>query len=119
MVLLSERATVVSVPLQPALVNLMRDCRRPDTVYTRFMQGQELLRRIEVSPGVLGGRPIIRGRRIAVEHVLAMLAAGDAPADILNHYPFLDADDIQACVVYAYRVVARETIEPFPADTAA
>ena len=88
-------------------------------VYTRDMQGQELLRRIEVNPGVLGGKPIIRGRRIAVEHVLAMLAAGDSPADILKHYPLLDSADIQACVVYAYRVVARETIEPFPAGTAA
>ena len=83
------------------------------------MQGQELLRRIEANPGVLGGKPIIRGRRIAVEHILSMLAAGDSPSDILHHYPFLDSEDIQACVVYAYRVVARETIEPFPADTAA
>ena len=83
------------------------------------MQGQELLRRIEFNPGILGGKPIIRGRRIAVEHVLAMLAAGDTPADILEHYPFLDSADIQACVVYAYRVIARETIEPFPAGTAA
>ena len=78
-----------------------------------------MLRRIEFNPAILGGKPIIRGRRIAVEHVLAMLAAGDTPADIVEHYPFLDAADIQACVVYAYRVVASETIEPFPADTAA
>lgn len=68
------------------------------------MQGQELLRRIEFNPGILGGKPIIRGRRIAVEHILAMLAAGDSPSDILEHYPFLDADDIQACVAYAFRV---------------
>ena len=88
-------------------------------VYTRYMQGQELLRRIEANPGVLGGKPIIRGRRIAVEHILSMLAAGDSPSDILNHYPFLDSEDIQACILYAYRVVARETIEPFPADTPA
>ena len=52
------------------------------------MQGQELLRRIEFNPGILGGKPIIRGRRIAVEHVLAMLAAGDTPADILNTIHF-------------------------------
>ena len=83
------------------------------------MQGQQLLQRIEWNPEILGGKPIIRGRRIAVEHILSMLAAGDSPGDILQHYPFLEAEDIQACVVYAYRVVARETIEPFPAGTAA
>ncbi|MFN7924820.1 MAG: DUF433 domain-containing protein [Bryobacteraceae bacterium] len=70
------------------------------------MTGRELLQRIERNREVFGGRPIIRGRRIAVEHILSMLAAGDAPTDVLDHYPFLDAPDIQACMLYAYRVVA-------------
>lgn len=83
------------------------------------MLGQELLKRIDSNPGIFGGKPIIRGRRIAVEHILAMMAAGDSPADILSHYPFLESEDIQACVAYAYRVVASETIEPFPTGAAA
>jgi uncharacterized protein (DUF433 family) len=39
----------------------------------------ELLRRITVNPGIFGGKPIIRGRRLAVEHILGMLASGDSP----------------------------------------
>ncbi|HEY7115511.1 MAG TPA: DUF433 domain-containing protein [Tepidisphaeraceae bacterium] len=51
---------------------------------------QDLLRRITADATIFGGKPIIRGRRLAVEHVLAMLAAGDAPQDVLAAYPFLD-----------------------------
>jgi uncharacterized protein (DUF433 family) len=58
-------------------------------------------------------KPIIRGRRLAVEHVLAMLAAGDSPEIILQGYPWLELDDIRACLVYARRLVGRERIEPF------
>jgi uncharacterized protein (DUF433 family) len=43
----------------------------------RSMTEQELLNRITIDPAIFGGKPIIRGMRIAVEHVLGMLAAGD------------------------------------------
>jgi uncharacterized protein (DUF433 family) len=45
-----------------------------------------LLKRITVNPRIFGGKPIIRGRRLAVEHVLGMLAAGDSNATILEGY---------------------------------
>lgn len=70
-----------------------------------------LLERITVNPGIFGGKPIIRGRRLAVEHVLGMLAAGDTPETILAGYPWLEKEDIQACLVYARRLVANERIE--------
>ena len=57
----------------------------------------DLLERITVRPDVFGGKPIIRGMRIAVEHVRANLAAGATTEDILRDYPFLEAEDIQAC----------------------
>lgn len=76
------------------------------------MNEAELLKRITVDPRILRGKPIIRGRRIAVEHVLGMLAAGDAPEIILRSYPFLEPEDIQACLVFAHRLVGRERIEP-------
>ena len=60
----------------------------------------ELLDRITIVPGVFGGKPVIRGRRLAVEHVLDMLAAGDDPETILSGYPWLDPEDIQACLEY-------------------
>ncbi len=48
---------------------------------------QKLLARITVDSDIFGGKPIIRGRRLAVEHVLSMLAAGDTAETILEGYP--------------------------------
>lgn len=76
------------------------------------MEENKLLERITVNPQIFGGKPIIRGKRLAVEHVLGMLAAGDLPAVILQGYPWLQAEDIQACLVYARRLVGHERIEP-------
>ena len=64
---------------------------------------QELLNRITMNRDIFGGKPIIRGMRMAVEHILGMLAAGDTAQVILEEYPFLEPDDIQACMLYAYR----------------
>jgi hypothetical protein len=47
------------------------------------MEEHKLLERITMNPQIFGGKPIIRGRRLAVEHVLAMLAAGDSVDGIL------------------------------------
>jgi uncharacterized protein (DUF433 family) len=76
------------------------------------MDEQKLLERITVNPQIFGGKPIIRGRRLAVEHILGMLAAGDTPETILAGYPWLEREDIQACLVYARRITANERIEP-------
>lgn len=76
------------------------------------MDENQLLRRITVNPEIFGGKPIIRGRRLAVEHVLGMLAAGDSPDTLLSGYPWLEREDILACLAYAHRVVEHERIEP-------
>ena len=73
------------------------------------MSEQELLERIKFDPAIFGGKPIIRGRRLAVEHVLGMLAAGDSPETILEGYPWLEMDDIRACLIYARQLVAHES----------
>ncbi len=83
------------------------------------MDQQNLLARIAVDPRIFGGKPIVRGRRLAVEHVLGMLAAGDTPQQIVDAYPWLEPQDIQACLVYARRVVGHERVEPFMIDAAA
>lgn len=70
----------------------------------------ELLDRITVREGVLGGKPIIRDMRIAVEHVLAMLAAGDSAETVLEEYPVLEREDIQACLLFAHRSMAGEDV---------
>jgi uncharacterized protein (DUF433 family) len=76
------------------------------------MDEQKLLERITFDPQIFGGKPIIRGRRLAVEHVLGMLAAGDSAETILEGYPWLEVEDVRACLVYARRVVGHERIEP-------
>ncbi len=70
----------------------------------------ELLARITVRPDVFGGKPIIRDMRIAVEHVLAMLAAGDTVETVLEEYSFLEPDDIQACLLFAHRSMEGELV---------
>lgn len=76
------------------------------------MDDKKLLERITVDLKIFGGKPIIRGRRLAVEHVLGMLAAGDTPETILAGYPWLEAEDVRACLVYARRLVGHERVEP-------
>jgi uncharacterized protein (DUF433 family) len=83
------------------------------------MDESELLNRITVNPAIFGGKPIIRGRRLAVEHVLGMLAAGDTAEVLLQGYPWLEKEDIQACLVYARRMVGHERIEPLKVEPAA
>lgn len=75
-------------------------------------QRTELLERITFNPEVYGGKAIIRGQRLAVEHVLEMLAAGDTAERILHHFPFLEVDDIQACLLYAAGSVGNEYFAP-------
>lgn len=74
------------------------------------MTESEVLERITVNPDIFGGKPIIRGMRFAVEHVLGMLAAGEIPERLLEEYPFLEQADIQACWAYAHRTMAGEQI---------
>lgn len=82
------------------------------------MDESKILERITVNPKIFGGKPIIRGRRLAVEHVPGMLAVGDTPETILDGYPWLEPEDIQACLVYARRLVAHERIELFNLEPA-
>jgi uncharacterized protein (DUF433 family) len=64
---------------------------------------EQLLERITIDPEQCGGRPCIRGMRIRVTDVLQLLAAGETAADILAEYPYLERDDIAACLQYAAR----------------
>ena len=74
------------------------------------MTEQNILDRITVNPAIFGGKPIIRGMRIAVEHVLGMLASGETAESLLLEYPFLEPEDFQACLAYAHRSMAGERV---------
>jgi uncharacterized protein (DUF433 family) len=76
------------------------------------MTTEDLLQRIEVDPGVMAGKPVIRGTRIPVELIVRMLGEGVAEADLLEQYPRLQPDDIRAALIYAARVLGNEEILP-------
>jgi len=59
------------------------------------------IQRITFNPNQCGGRPCIRGMRIRVKDVLDMLAGGATEAEILESYPYLEREDIQASLEYA------------------
>ena len=60
-----------------------------------------LANRITSNPRQCGGHPCIRGMRIRVKDVLDMLAGGASEKEILDDYPYLESDDIRACLEYA------------------
>lgn len=62
-----------------------------------------LLNRITQTPGQCGGRPCIRGMRIRVTDILAMLAENVSVTEILEDFPDLERADIQACLLFAAR----------------
>jgi uncharacterized protein (DUF433 family) len=70
----------------------------------------DLLDRITVNPNQCGSRPCIRGMRIRVIDVLELLAAGQTQAQILADYPYLEPDDIAACLRYAARRLDHPTL---------
>jgi len=63
------------------------------------------MQRVTFNPNQCGGRPCIRGMRIRVKDVLDMLASGATEAEILESYPYLEREDIQASLEYAARQV--------------
>jgi uncharacterized protein (DUF433 family) len=63
------------------------------------------MRRITFNPDQCGGRPCIRSMRIRVKDVIEILASGATEAEILESYPYLEREDIQASLEYAARQV--------------
>lgn len=70
--------------------------------------------RIVVDPGVLTGKPVIRGTRIVVEFVIDLLGRGWTAEQILHEYDHLAAADIQACLAYASEVLKSERVYVVP-----
>ena len=77
------------------------------------MEDQEtLLKRITIDPGVLVGKPCIRGMRISVEQILDALSGGITPQELLEEYQELELEDIRAVLLYAKELVAMERVYP-------
>jgi uncharacterized protein (DUF433 family) len=62
---------------------------------------QTLLQRITIVPGLMGGKPTIRGLRFPVADVLELLASGLSDEEILEQHPILETGDIHAALLYA------------------
>ena len=71
---------------------------------------EELLERITFDQDVLGGKPVIRGLRLSVAMILELLAKGASSEEILEDYPRLEPEDLQAALLYAHHLVAGEAV---------
>ena len=67
------------------------------------MNENELLERIGVTPGIMAGKPVIRGTRLTVEYILNLLARGSTFEQVLEEYDGLTLEDIRACLLFAMR----------------
>ncbi len=70
--------------------------------------------RIAADPGILAGKPVIRGTRLAVEFILELLATGESESEILASYPGLTRQDILACLAYASYLAHEYRSYPLP-----
>ncbi len=69
------------------------------------MDREELLKRITSDPKVMVGKPVIRGTRITVEHVLSELAGGVTVDELLVDFPYIEREDIYAALAFAGEVM--------------
>ena len=63
---------------------------------------QELLKRITIIPGLMGGKPTIRGMRLKVSDILGYLSAGMTGEELLEDFPYLEKEDIKAALLYSF-----------------
>jgi uncharacterized protein (DUF433 family) len=68
--------------------------------------------RVEISEGVLLGKPIIKGTRISVEFIIELLSQGWSNEQILAEYDHITQEDIQACLCYAHEAISGELVYP-------
>lgn len=69
---------------------------------------------IVVNPEILGGKPIIEGTRLSVEHVLGLLASGMSHTEIFDAYPELNEENLQLVIAYASRALRNEVMIDLP-----
>ncbi|MHA1167439.1 MAG: DUF433 domain-containing protein [Candidatus Hodarchaeales archaeon] len=73
--------------------------------------------RIEVDPEICGGKPCVAGTRLAITIILEWLESGKTFSDILDAYPYLSREDLQAVIRYARLTVEGEEVIPFDVVT--
>ncbi len=81
------------------------------------MNDGQLLERIALNPKVMVGKPVIKGTRLTVEHVLNLLAHGATVSEILDEYEGLTHEDIQACLLFATKSLSDMDFMPLVSET--
>jgi uncharacterized protein (DUF433 family) len=67
---------------------------------------------IQADPAIQGGKPVIRGTRLAVDFVLGLLAAGWSREELRQNYPQLSDEALRAVFAYAAEVLQDQTLHP-------
>ena len=62
------------------------------------------MKEIISDPGILGGKPVVEGTRLSVEHILGLLARNMSPPEIVEAYPILTVEDVNGVLEYAATV---------------
>lgn len=68
------------------------------------------MNRITIDPEICNGKPTIRGKRITVQTILEFLGAGESREEILRQFPSLEAEDIDACLAFAARLMGHNYV---------
>lgn len=80
------------------------------------MKDEKLLERITLDPGVITGKPVIKGTRLTVQFILGLLAHGASEEEILEEYKGLNREDIKACLLFATESLKDTTFMPLVAE---
>ncbi len=80
------------------------------------MAENQLLERNTLNPKIMVGKPVIRGTRLTVEYVLGLLAHGDTVEDITNEYKGIVLEDIQACLLFATKILQNTDFMPLSVE---
>lgn len=74
------------------------------------MRKQSLIKRIEINPEIMLGKPVVKGTRLPAEIIVEKIAYGLTVEEILEQYPFLHKNDISAALLYASSVMKKEEV---------
>lgn len=69
---------------------------------------------ISIDPKIMGGKPVITGTRITIEHILELLSGGWSEEHIVKEYPHLTRDAIRDALRYATALTRDESVFPLP-----
>jgi len=81
------------------------------------MNDDKLLEKIVLNPKIMTGKPVIRGTRLTVDHILNLLAHGSTEKDIVEEYKGITSDDIRACILFAMKSLEKSEFMPLVVES--